>query len=99
MVIIFAIFATVLLGAVAIATDLSVSTHYRRSVQNVTDAAALAGAKKLPITVTATDTSNAVQEALTLVHNSYPWQLNGSTTPAFSCPCSCPLPAAHSSAA
>jgi len=82
MVIIFAIFATVLLGAVAIATDLSVSTHYRRSVQNVTDAAALAGAKKLPITVTATDTSNAVQEALTLVHNSYPWQLNGSNTPA-----------------
>ena len=33
-------------------------------------------------TVTATDTSNAVQEALTLVHNSYPWQLNGSNTPA-----------------
>jgi len=73
MVIIFAIFATLLLGAVAIATDLSVSTHYRRTVQNVTDAAALSGASQLPITVTSSDTAKAVQKALELAHNSYGW--------------------------
>jgi Flp pilus assembly protein TadG len=69
-----AIFAVVLLGATALSIDLSVSTHYKRSVQNVTDAAALAGAKQLPASPSGTDEANAVRSALDVVRNSYPWQ-------------------------
>jgi Flp pilus assembly protein TadG len=69
-----AIFAVVLLGATALSIDLSVSTHYKRSLQNVTDAAALAGAKQLPGSPAGTDEANAVRSALDVVRNSYPWQ-------------------------
>jgi Putative Flp pilus-assembly TadE/G-like len=68
-----ALFFVVLIGAMAIATDLSVSTHYKRNLQNVTDAAALAGAKLLPITPAQSDEKAATSAALTLVHNSFPW--------------------------
>ena len=72
---IMAIFAVLLLGAIAIATDLSVTTHYKRYLQNVTDAASLAGAKLLPVTpTTGADPSNqaqAAEAALKVVHNSY----------------------------
>ena len=71
--VLFALFAVVLLAAMAIATDLSVSTHFRRSVQTVTDAAALAGAKELPAAPTAADTSIAAKRAVQLVHNTYGW--------------------------
>jgi hypothetical protein len=68
-----AIFAVVLLGCTAIATDLSVATHYKRNLQNITDAAALAAAKQLPATVTSTNQSNAAQQALEIIHNQFPW--------------------------
>ena len=72
-----AIFGVAILGATAIATDLSVSTHFKRSLQNVTDAAALAGAKVLPVTVTSANQVAATQAALQVMHNSYQWPLGG----------------------
>lgn len=77
-----ALFAVVLLGCTAIATDLSVCTHYKRNLQNVTDAAALAGAKQLPITVSAAKQVSAMQTALAVLHNTFGWTTSGSTTPA-----------------
>lgn len=68
-----AIFFVVLIGAMAIATDLSVSTHYKRNLTNVTDAAALAGAALLPAAPALSDEQLATAAALTLVHNSFPW--------------------------
>jgi len=74
-----AIFFVVLIGAMAIATDLSVSTHYKRNLSNVTDAAALAGAALLPAAPAQSDEQAAIGAALTLVHNSFPW--TGTGTP------------------
>jgi Putative Flp pilus-assembly TadE/G-like len=72
-----AVFSTVLVGAMALAIDLSVTTHYKRTLQNVTDAAALAGARQLPVNPTLLDEMNATRAALTVVHNSYQWQTGG----------------------
>jgi Flp pilus assembly protein TadG len=77
-----ALFAVVLLGCTAIATDLSVSTHYKRNLQNVTDAAALAGAKQLPVSVSASKQVTATQTALAVLHNTFGWTEGGGTTPA-----------------
>ena len=82
MVPILALFAVVLLSCTAIATDLSVSTHYKRNLQNVTDAAALAGAKQLPVSVSASKQVTAMQTALQVLHNTFPWTTGGGTTPA-----------------
>src|SRR6202035_102986 len=68
-----ALFFVVLIGAMAIATDLSVSTHYKRNLQNVTDAAAIAGAKLLPAAPPLCNDDSATKQSLTLVHNSFPW--------------------------
>lgn len=72
-----AIFSLVLMASMAIATDLGVTTAYKRSIQNVTDAAVLAGAKWLPAVPSATDKRTAAQAALQVVHNSYPWSAGG----------------------
>lgn len=79
MVPLMAIFAVVLLGCTAIATDLSVSTHYKRNLQNITDAAALEGAKQLPVSPSLSDKEKATEYALDVLHNSFPW---GGVTPA-----------------
>lgn len=76
-----ALFAVVLLGCTAIATDLSVSTHYKRNLQNVTDAAAIAGAKQLPVTVSAAKQVTATQTALAVLHNTFGWIEGSSLTP------------------
>ena len=72
-----AIFAMVLLGVIALATDLSVSSHYKRSLQNVTDAAALAGAVQLPAGIPTTGPAGqqgaAALAALKIVNNAYQW--------------------------
>jgi Flp pilus assembly protein TadG len=44
---ILAVAGVVLIGATALAVDLSLQTHNRRNLQNITDAAALAGAQHL----------------------------------------------------
>ena len=72
-----AIFGVVLLGATALATDLSITTHYKRSLQNVTDSAALAGARYLPITPALSDEQAATAAALAVVHNTFPWSAGG----------------------
>jgi hypothetical protein len=74
----FAIFAVVLLGSMALATDLSVNTHYKRLLQNTADSAALAGAKLLPVSPVLSDQQNATAAALSVIHNSYPWSVTGS---------------------
>ena len=78
MVPIVALFAVVLLGCTAIATDLSVATHYKRNLQNISDAAALIGAKQLPAKVQSTDQATAAIWALRIIHNALPWNVSGS---------------------
>lgn len=72
-----AIFALLLMATMALAADLGVTTAYKRSLQNVTDAAALAGAKQLPATPVLSDEQKATQVALQVVHNSFPWVTGG----------------------
>jgi Flp pilus assembly protein TadG len=72
-----AIFAVVLLGCMALSTDLSLASHYKRTLQNVTDAAALAGAKHLPVTPALSDKQAATADALSVVHNSFQWSTIG----------------------
>lgn len=81
MVPLLAIFAVVLIGCTAIATDLSVATHYKRNLQNVTDSAALAGAKQLPgvSSITSTSQANAAEAAIDVIHNTLPWSTSGAS--------------------
>ncbi|MHB8490192.1 MAG: Tad domain-containing protein [Candidatus Dormibacteria bacterium] len=72
-----AIFALLLMATMALAVDLSVTTAFKRNLQNVTDAAALAGARQLPATVTLANEEAATQTALQLVHNSLQWPSGG----------------------
>jgi hypothetical protein len=77
---IVAIFATLLLAAIAIATDLSVTTHYKRALQNGTDSAALAGAALLPTTPSSgsgSDQAKATATALHVLHNAYQFTAPG----------------------
>lgn len=67
---IIALSATVLLGFTALATDLSLDTHDRRTLQNVSDASALAGVRDLGATANEPDRVNAVADALNSVANS-----------------------------
>jgi Flp pilus assembly protein TadG len=76
MVPLMALFFVVLIGAMAIATDLSVSTHYKRNLSNIADAAALAGAALLPAAPALSDEQAATAAAITLLHNSIPWTPN-----------------------
>jgi hypothetical protein len=78
MVPIFALVSVIIFGVSALAIDLSVQTHFRRNLQNVTDSAALAGARDLPISPAQADRVSAVADALTVVHNSFPWTTAGS---------------------
>lgn len=68
MLVIVALMAIVLFGAAALAVDVSLQTHTRRTLQNWTDAAALAGARDLP-----GDATQAVSDALTVVQKNSPW--------------------------
>ena len=74
-----AIFAILLLAAAALATDLSVTTNLKRSLQNQTDAAALAAAQRLPSAPSGSEQQNATATALSLLHNTFPWPTSGQT--------------------
>jgi Flp pilus assembly protein TadG len=65
---IIALFSVVLVGAAALAVDLSLNTHSRRAVQNATDAAALAGAQDLPASVQQADRQKAVFAAVVTLY-------------------------------
>ena len=70
---IVAIAVTLLLGATALAVDLSLQTHNKRGLQNVTDTAALTAAQYLSSSPTATDQYNGAQAALLLIHKQMGW--------------------------
>lgn len=70
---IVAIAVALLLGATALAVDLSVQTDNKRGLQNVTDAAALTAAQSLGATPTATDQYNGAVAALLLIHKQMGW--------------------------
>ena len=70
---IVAIAVTLLLGATALAVDLSLQTHNKRGLQNVTDTAALTAAQYLGSSPTATDQYNGAEAALLLIHKQMGW--------------------------
>jgi Flp pilus assembly protein TadG len=80
--IITALMATLLIGTAALAVDLSVQTGNRRTLQNVTDVAALAGARDLyasGATLGASDQANAISDALLTVQRDMQWPDNWAT--------------------
>src|SRR5207302_244288 len=68
MLVVTALLALVLIGATALAADLSANTQSRRSLQNVTDSAALAGARNLP-----SSQNQAMKDALDELQRNSPW--------------------------
>lgn len=64
---VIALAAAVLVGSTALAVDLSLNTHTRRTLQNITDSAALAGARDLPASVAQTDRQQAVFDAMAVL--------------------------------
>jgi hypothetical protein len=78
---IVALSSIALLGATALAVDLGLQTHNARTLQNVTDAAALAGAQDLSANPSAADQYQGAQDALLLIHKRMGWPVfAGSTT-------------------
>lgn len=75
-----ALAATLVVGAAALATDLSVQTHQRRSLENATDAAALAGAADLGASASQDQRITAANDALRVVYDHMGWQKYGSGT-------------------
>jgi len=71
-------FVLLILAAMAVSTDLSVNTHYKRQLQNITDGAALAGAKLLPASPALNDLESATAASLSVVHNAFHWSVTGS---------------------
>ena len=63
-VILAALMAILIIGTTALAVDLSVSTFHQRSLQNVSDAAALAGASDLGAPPTSAQQLQGVSDAL-----------------------------------
>jgi Flp pilus assembly protein TadG len=79
-----AVASTVLLGLTAMAVDLSVQTHFRRDLQNIADAAALAGAHHLSTApVSQAQRQAGVQDAVKVLHNRLQWPLGGVTATAY----------------
>ncbi len=68
MVAISAIMGVALIGATALAVDLSVNTQAKRTLQNITDTAALAGARNLP-----SSPKQAIKDALDMLQRNSPW--------------------------
>lgn len=66
-VILAALMAVAIIGGAALAVDLSVNTFHQRSLQNVSDAAALAGATDLGTTPTAAQQQQGITDALLMV--------------------------------
>lgn len=81
MMMILALMATVIFGGVALAVDLGVQTHHRRSLQNASDMAALAAARDLPGTGSLlTAQQSAANDAVQALTNEGIW--SGGGTPA-----------------
>lgn len=75
-----AIFGTLLLGAAALAVDLSLQTHQRRTLQNVTDTAALTAAADLTTNpVSQSQRTQAVVDGFLKLHNDLQFPTGGTT--------------------
>jgi Putative Flp pilus-assembly TadE/G-like len=81
-VILAALMAVAIIGAAALAVDLSINTFHQRTLQNVSDAAALAGAADLGAQPTATQQQQAVSDALLTIqkNQSFPAGWTGAAT-------------------
>jgi Flp pilus assembly protein TadG len=66
-VIITALMATVIFGAMALTVDLSLHTYNQRTLQNVADAGALAGATDLGISPTSAQQKQGIDDALSAI--------------------------------
>jgi Flp pilus assembly protein TadG len=84
--VVIAVMALVLIGSTALAVDLGVNTQSKRNLQNMTDPAALAGARDLPL-----DPKQGLKDALDAVEKNSPWAGNtswlttGQSSPVLSC--------------
>jgi Flp pilus assembly protein TadG len=65
---VIALASAVLVGATALAVDLSLNSHSRRTVQNISDVASLAGAQDLPVSPTQSDRRTAAFSALVTIY-------------------------------
>jgi Flp pilus assembly protein TadG len=72
-VVITAMMATLILGAMALSVDLSLHTYNQRTLQNVADAAALAGATDLGNTPTTTQEQQGITDALSTIQRNQGW--------------------------
>lgn len=81
--VIVALGSILLFGATAMAVDLSLQTHLRRDIQNVTDAASLAGAQELidatqPAATVQAARQKAAVEAIKVLHNRLQFSISAS---------------------
>src|SRR6202166_678269 len=77
-----ALMAVVILGAAALAVDLSVNTFSQRTLQNVSDAAALAGANELGVVPTSAQQQLGITDALLTIQKNekFPAGWTGAST-------------------
>jgi hypothetical protein len=79
-----AVMGVLLLGVTALAADLSVNTHFRRNLQNVTDSASLAGVSRLQSApVTQANRTQGVIDALSLMYDRLSFPITGSSAATF----------------
>ena len=78
-VVIAALMAVVIFGAMALGVDLGVQTVSQRSLQNVSDAGALAGATDLTATVTSSEQEAAIGDALSTIQRNLGGTWSGGT--------------------
>ncbi|HEY7031576.1 MAG TPA: pilus assembly protein TadG-related protein [Thermomicrobiales bacterium] len=81
-VVMFALFATALVGALGLATDLGISFAGRRAMQNAADAAAYAGARKVAKAATASGVSASSEVGTVAGTNGFAF---ASATPTVAC--------------
>ena len=82
-VVITAMMATVIFGGMALSVDLSVHTYNQRTLQNVADSAALAGATGLGATPTSAQKLSAVTDAVTALTNNLGGTWSGAASASF----------------
>ena len=82
-VVITAMMATVIFGGMALSVDLSVHTYNQRTLQNVADSAALAGATDLGATPTSTQQQSAITDAVSALTNNLGGTWSGAASTSF----------------
>ena len=85
MVVIAALMAVLIFGAMALGVDLGVQTVAQRSLQNVSDAGALAGAADLSAAPTSSQQQSAVADALAIIQRNLGGMWGAGTPPATAC--------------